>query len=185
MKPFVWLLRLMLVAFLTSCTSSLTGYSPRNERPLKTLRPQIQAKLERREFLDALRLLQQQVRLGMTEASLAEEYGLALRGGMSYSEGLLKKRQFSECGIYTRQLLNLYPHKLSAIPGVSTEQIIERLNYCSDQLMAKGLTEYRAGQMQQAIDCWTALLVFNPECDEAKKAIKTCTIQQRNLKKKP
>lgn len=179
-----WLLRLMLIALLASCTGTQPTSQKGSGDTLQELRPQIQSRLERREFLDALRLMQQGVRLGVPEARFAEEYRLALRGGMNYGEALLIKRQFSECGIYTKQLLILYPHSLSISPGVSSRQIEQRLNYCSDQLMAKGLAEYRAGQMQQAIDYWTALLVFNPERTEAKKAIKTCSIQLRNLKTK-
>jgi cytochrome c-type biogenesis protein CcmH/NrfG len=51
--------------------------------------------------------------------------------------------------------------------------------------MARGLAAYRAGEMQQAIDFWTALLVFDPERTEAKKAIETSSTQLRNLKAKP
>ena len=104
---------------------------------------------------------------------------------MNYSEELAKKGEFSECGIYTRQLLSLYPHSLPAVSGVSAEQISQRMNSCSEELMAKGLEAYRAGQMQQAISFWTALLVFNPERADAKKAIDTCSIQLRNLKANP
>jgi tetratricopeptide (TPR) repeat protein len=189
-----WWLRFLLLALLVSCTSTPpAGHSTRKDGPgrrgevgqVQTFRPQLRSLLERREFLKALRLMQQEVKLGVSESSLAEEYGLALRGGMNYSDELLGKGEFSECGIYSRQLLNLYPHSLPALSGVSVEQIRQRLNCCSDQLMAKGLAAYRAGQMQQAIDFWTALLVFNPERTEAKKAIDTCTIQLRNLKAKP
>jgi tetratricopeptide (TPR) repeat protein len=152
---------------------------------MQTLRPQIRSRLEQREFLKALRLLQQGVNSGASESSLAEEYRLALQGGMNYSEELSGKEQFSECGIYSRQLLNLYPHNLSVRSGVSAEQIRQKLNFCSDQLMARGLAAYRAGEMQQAIDFWTALLVFDPERTEAKNAIETSSTQLRNLKAKP
>ena len=50
--------------------------------------------------------------------------------------------------------------------------------------MARGLAAYRVGQMREAINFWSALLVFNPERTEAKKAIDTCSIQLRNLQPK-
>jgi len=186
------LLLSILMVFLVACTStppagqsSRKEVSARERGQVQTLRPQIRSRLERREYLKSLRLLQQEVNAGLSASSLAEEYSLALRGGMNYSEELSGKGQFRECGIYLRQLLNLYPHSLSAISGVSAEEIRQRMNTCSDQLMARGLAAYRAGEMQQAIDFWTALLAFNPERSEAKKAIDTCSIQLRNLKTKP
>ena len=187
-----WLLLFILMALLVACTGTLpAGQSSRKEVSVKesgqvqTLRPQIRSRLERRQFLKSLRLMQQEVNAGLSEASLAEEYSLALRGGMHYSEELSKKGQFRECGIYLRQLLSLYPHTLPTISGVSAEAIRQRMNSCSDQLMARGLAAYRAGQMQQAIAFWTELLAFNPERTEAKKAIDTCSIQLRNLQAKP
>jgi tetratricopeptide (TPR) repeat protein len=191
-----WLFRFILIACLVSCTStppvshpSRKEVSTREKKAetgqLQTLRPQIRSRLEQREFLKALRLLQQEVNSGASESSLAEEYRLALQGGMNYSEELSAKEQFSACGIYSRQLLNLYPRSLSARSGVAAEQIRQKLNFCADQLMARGLAAYRAGEMQQAIDFWTALLVFDPERTEAKKAIETSSTQLRNLKAKP
>ena len=191
MRIVNWLFQFVLIASLVSCTSTPpAGQSSRKEvsakeRQLQTLHSQIRSRLEQREFLKALRLLQQEVNGGTSEASLAEEYRLALLGEMSYIEDMSIIEQFSECGISSRQLLNLYPHSLPAISGVSVGQIRQKLNFCSDQLMAKGLAAYRAGDMQQAIDFWTALLVFDPERIEAKKAIETSSIQLRNLKAKP
>lgn len=152
---------------------------------LETLRPQIRSRLERREFLKALRMMQREVNLGLSESNLAEEYALALRGGMNYSDELSEKGKYSECGVYARQLLSLYPRNSPDLSGVSAEQIRQRMNSCSDQLMARGLAAYRAGQMQEAIDSWRALLVFDPERTEARKAIDTSSIQLRNLKAKP
>jgi tetratricopeptide (TPR) repeat protein len=191
-----WLFRFILIAFLVSCTgtppveqSSRKGDAAQGKkdevRQLQTFRPQIRSLLQRREFLKSLRLMQQEVNLGLNESSLIEEYTLALRGGMSYSEELMEKEHFSECGIYLQQLVNLYPRNLPALSGVSAGQIRQKMNFCSDQLMIKGLAAYRAGKMQEAINFWTALLVFNPERTEAEKAIETCSIQLRNLKPKP
>ena len=187
-----WLFPFVLMALLVSCAStpparplSRKEVSTRESGQVQILRPQLRSLLERREFLKALRTMQQEVNLGLSESSLAEEYRLALRGGMNYSDELSGKGKYSECGIYARQLLNLYPRSLPAFSGVSAEQIRQRLNGCSDQLMAKGLEAYRAGQMQEAINLWTALLAFNPERTEAKKAIETCSIQLRNLKANP
>lgn len=197
MRIVNWLFQFILMAILVSCTTTPpTGQSSRQEDQtqgrrdeiggqLQTFRPEIRSLLERGEFLKSLRLMQQAVNLGLNESSLKEEYALALQGGMIYSEDLSKKERFSECGIYLQQLLNLYPRNLPTLSGVSAGQIREKMNFCSDQLMIKGLAAYRAGQMQEAINFWKALLVFNPERTEAEKAIETCSIQLRNLKPKP
>jgi tetratricopeptide (TPR) repeat protein len=187
-----WFFLFILMASLVACTSSPpAGPSSRKEASaresgqVQALQKQIRSRLERREFLKSLRLMQQEVHAGLSESSLAEEYRLALRGGVHYSEELAGKGQFRESGIYLRQLLSFYPQSLPAISGISAEEIRQRMNSCSDQLMARGLAAYRAGQMQQAIDFWTELLAFNPERTEAKKAIETCSIQLRNLREKP
>lgn len=195
MRIVNWFFRCILMTFLVSCTCTPPAdHSSRKESipgkrddigSLQMLRPQIRSLLERREFLKSLRLMQQEVNLGLSESSLAEEYGMALRGGMVYGEELTAKGEFRECGIYLRQLQSLYPRNLPALSGVSAGQIRQRMNACSDQLMVQGLAAYRAGQMQEAIDIWTALLVFNPERTEAEKAIDTCSIQLRNLKTQP
>lgn len=182
------LFRLILIVLLTSCAGS-----PHKETSAKgsgvkgetELRAELHAQLERRNFLNALRLMQQEVLLGRSESSLSKEYGLALRGGMNYGDELLRKGEISKSGVYFRQMLNLYPRSLPAVSGVSARMIENRLSECSDQLMANGLAEYRAGQMQQAIDLWTELLAFNPERTEAIKAISTSSIQMRNLKPSP
>lgn len=186
-------LRFVLLVFLVSCTSTLPVSQPSHKdvsaqaevAAVQTLRPQIRSRLERREFLSALRLMRQEVNSGVSESSLSKEYGLALRGGMLYRDELSGKGQFSKCGSYSRALLNLYPHNLPPISGVSAVQIKQGMNFCSDQLMLQGLAAYRAGQMQQAINFWTELLVFHPERTEAQKAIDTCSIQLQNLKPKP
>lgn len=191
MRRINWLFPFILMALLVACAStpparpsSRKEVLARESGQVQMLRPQLRSLLERREFLKALRMMQQEVKLGLSESSLAEEYSLALRGGLNYSDETAGKGQFSDCGIYARQLLKLYPRNLPALSGISAEQIRQRLNSCSDQLMARGLAAYRAGQMQEAIDFWRALLVFNPERTEAKKAIDTCSIQLRNLKAK-
>ena len=56
-----------------------------------------------------------------------------------------------------------------------------RIANCSETLFKKGLTEYRRGQLSQAIDTWRAVLSFDPKNQEAQKAYRTATTQLKSL----
>ncbi len=59
---------------------------------------------------------------------------------------------------------------------------IDRL---SASLMEKGLKEYRAGNLEAAIDIWRSILAYDPGNVEAAKSIRTTSTQLENLKKLP
>lgn len=195
MKRWQGLICALLPVILGACASTPPAPPPRHGTSttsarkqvevLQVLRPQVRSCLDRGDYLSALRLLRGQAATAGAAAGFTEEYDLALRLGMRHGQGLLEKGEFHEGGIRFRRMLDLYPHSLASQCTVSTGQISQRLGDCSNQLMAKGLAEYRAGQLQQAIGTWEALLSFDADRTEAKKAIETCTVQLRNLGQRP
>lgn len=57
-----------------------------------------------------------------------------------------------------------------------------RIGACSKMLMELGIMKYRAGDLEQAIEVWKKILIFNPSDREAKTAIDRATVQLQNLK---
>lgn len=158
--------------------------APASGEAVQTLRVQVRSRLERGEPLDALRLLRSQTPEGRTAATFATEYEQSLLLGMRQGQELFAKEDFYLAGKHFRSLLELYPHTLSPAGRIPAQQIAQRLSDCSDGLMAKGLAEYRAGRLEEAIAFWKATLALDPKRHEAKKAIETSTVQLRNLKQR-
>lgn len=59
------------------------------------------------------------------------------------------------------------------------------IDRASSNLMAKGLVEYRRGNLETAIATWKSILSFDPSHAEAARSIQTATTQLENLKKIP
>lgn len=198
MKHIAYVCCVLLALMLGACAgatppSSSSGQLATSSRPtagakpgdelLQALRPQIHSYLVRGDYLGTLRLLNKKVPSDRA-ALFAEEYERALRAGMRDGQKLLAKEKFREGGVCCRKILDLYPKHLTMHPSISSERFKQQLTVYSDRLMIKGLAEYRAGQLQQAITTWKSILSFDPQRSEAKKAIETTTTQLRNLKSK-
>jgi tetratricopeptide (TPR) repeat protein len=65
----------------------------------------------------------------------------------------------------------------------SSEQIRSLIIICEDRMMKQGLAKYRDGNLGDAITIWKEILKLNPNHTEAKKALKTATVQLKNLEK--
>lgn len=50
-------------------------------------------------------------------------------------------------------------------------------------MMQRGLIDYRKGNLSDAITIWKEILKLNPDHTEAKQALRTATVQLKNLKK--
>lgn len=142
---------------------------------------EVHNRIARKEFLAALTLIRQETDRGTPESSFAKESRVALQGAMETGQTLLALGKFSEGGALFRRVLDNYSRNASKSSTPTREQFTQGLNLCSDKLMEKGLAEYRAGQLQMAVSSWSAILVFDPDRKEARRAIETTTIQLRNL----
>lgn len=57
------------------------------------------------------------------------------------------------------------------------------LDKLTENLMEKGLADYRQGRIETAIATWRQILAYDPSHEEAAKSVKTATTQLENLKK--
>ena len=67
------------------------------------------------------------------------------------------------------------------LADLSPRNISDRLKKCGDILMARGLSAYRQGELEQAIGHWQDLLVFDRDNSAALQAVNTTRTQLENL----
>lgn len=67
--------------------------------------------------------------------------------------------------------------------SLKKERLIETLKICSQGLTNRGLTEYRKGNLEKAIEIWEGLLAFDPGNAEIKKAVETAKAQLGKVKR--
>jgi cytochrome c-type biogenesis protein CcmH/NrfG len=66
----------------------------------------------------------------------------------------------------------------------SKEALTKAVAVCRESLTKAGLTEYRKGNLAEAIAVWKGLLSFDPDNAEIKKAVNTARTQLDGIKKK-
>ena len=148
----------------------------RDEKAL--LRQKANVLLNRKEYAQVLNLIGREKR-----DELMVEYCMALNGLIASGEEKFQKEQYEQAGMAFRKVLNSYPEKKNQREKVDRSRtwIESRLEASSERLMIQGLSEYRGGKLEGAIETWKKILLFNPEDRAAKKAIETAATQQRNL----
>lgn len=184
MKVRALLAALLACAGLVACSwmpSGQLSQAVENDRREAAVRQEVRHCIVRKEFLPALTLIRQETARGTPESRFAKESEAALQGAVEEGQALLRKEKYGEAGVQFRQVLEHFPRTARKSSALTKEQITQSLDLCADKLMEKGLTEYRAGQLQTAVRSWSAILVFDPERKEAKRAVETTTIQLRNL----
>jgi tetratricopeptide (TPR) repeat protein len=73
---------------------------------------------------------------------------------------------------------------LSAGLSFTKKSLTERLDECRTALSQQALSQYREGNIGNAISLWKSILSFDPGNKSIKKAIDTATTQLKNLKQK-
>lgn len=150
----------------------------------------------------AIRESEQAFRKGDLDGALGV-YGAALlkypgdRGLLKYylevaedirdeADDAFDQEEFALSGRTYAVLLRNFPH-FKEIAGDLSFDIIylrARLKECSDQLSKLALTQYRQGNLTDAISLWKEILKFEPGNAGVKKAIDTASTQLKNLKRK-
>ncbi len=150
-------------------------------------RQKVAAHLRAERFEAALTVIREERRVKGSSRLLEEDYLQVLQALTAAGEKHFQRGEYQQAGKVSRTLLNHFPSEktLAARLAVGRETVAKRLQTCADRLMDNGLTEYRAGNLQQAIDTWRGILVFSPTHDGAKKAIHTADTQLKNLRSLP
>ncbi len=142
------------------------------------LRRKVVFQLEKKNYRQALELLNNRNREG-----LEREYILAVNGLLEVGTDAYAAGDYAVAARAFRGVLNAYPLEASLRDRVSHDpkKIRALLDSCVNRLMEQGLEEYRRGSLESAISKWKVLLAIRPGHQEAKKALETATIQLQTL----
>lgn len=96
------------------------------------------------------------------------------------------KEDFPSAGMLFSFLRNNYDdfRDLEHLLSFNAGFLDERLAECGKRLFNMGLTEYRTGNIHNAITIWESQLTFDPHNEEVKKAIDTAQFQLKRLQDK-
>jgi tetratricopeptide (TPR) repeat protein len=120
------------------------------------------------------------------DLSLAREYVKSIENIASAADKALDKKDFASAGRNYDVLLKNYAHFKGFEKKLSFNSIAlnEKLCYCKKAIFKQGFQEYRKGNLSEAIALWQDLLVIDPQNTDIKKALRTATLQQKNLQEK-
>lgn len=120
------------------------------------------------------------------DLSLAREYVKSIENIASTADKALDKKDFASAGRNYDVLLKNYAHFKGFVKELSFNSIYldEKLSYCKKAVCKQGFQEYRKGNLSEAIELWQDLLVIDPQNTDIKKALRTATLQQKNLQDK-
>jgi hypothetical protein len=92
-------------------------------------------------------------------------------------------RRFFQNTIYLPVVLMLLLGSSSCIPpkNAGIDRTLVNSENRGAHLSQRALDEYRKGNLAAAISLWKSVLVFDPDNAAIAKAIKTATLQQKNL----
>ncbi len=140
--------------------------------------------IRKKNYSRALNLVKDEIDGGMKEVSYEDEYVAAINRMIDQGAQRQRSGDYENSGLIFSSVIDMYPNGKSLRSRVKEkpEKLKEHIQLSSDKLMEEGLSEYREGNLGNAIKVWRKILRFNAEYAEAKKAIETATVQLNNLK---
>ncbi len=99
------------------------------------------------------------------------------------ADAAFSRNDFTSSGRAYYILLKNYPFFQELVPEVSFDKTFlhSRLKDCGSHLSQRALTQYRKGNLAEAISIWKDILLFDPNNAGIKKEIDTTTTQMKNL----
>jgi len=182
-KKRILLLVLMGVLSMSCASRMQNGTNSEKAVEAENIYTEIEILVKKGDYTEALE------RIGTVDPGAASEarYGALYRdalngiadGGMDY----YKAGDYTRAGHAFEYVIGHMPHGGRADDNLrySPEQIRSLAAACEDKMMQEGLMKYREGNLGEAITIWKELLKINPGHSEAKKALKTATVQLKNL----
>ena len=142
------------------------------------LRRKVVSQLERKNYRQAIELMN-----GKNREGLEREYVLAVNGLLEVGNGAYSSGDYATAARSFKGVLNAYPVEPSLRDRASYDpkRIRALLEVCMNRMMEQGLEEYRRGNLESAIKKWKVLLAITPGHREAKKALDTATVQFQTL----
>lgn len=117
---------------------------------------------------------------------MMKEYAKSLEGIKSTADKALEKRDFASAGRMYYVLQDNYTkfNNVTQMLTFNSAYLNTKLSYCKKSLSMQGFQEYRKGNINKAIVLWQSLLVIDPNNKDIKEAVRTATLQQKNLQGK-
>lgn len=191
----------MLLPMVMSCAEMKSWISPKgsvqtpvpvknssqtsSQTPAQTANP-AKKHMEAGEYQKAIDVYNVEVQKHPNDPSLAREYVKSIESIASAAGKALDKKDFASAGRNYDVLLKNYAHFKGYDKALSfnSNYLNEKLSYCKKAIFKQGFQEYRKGNLSEAIALWQDLLVIDPQNADIKKALKTATLQQKNLQEK-
>lgn len=181
------ILLFIMILFLSMSCASRRQYRLNQRRHVgsEAIEKEIKSLVQKGSYTEAIELAGDADDESTSEILHSASYIAALNGltenGMSY----YKSGDYKRAGGAFKYVIEHMPPD-SASNGKfirSSDQISSLIKVCEDRMMEQGLTQYRDGNLGEAITIWKEILRLNPNHAEAKKALKTATVQLKNLEK--
>jgi tetratricopeptide (TPR) repeat protein len=152
---------------------------PKRSQQIPLLRRKVVALLEKKNYRQAIKLMN-----GKNREGLEREYILAVNGLLEVGNDAFSSEDYAAAARAFKEVLNAYPVEPSLRDRVSQDpkRIRALQEACVNRMMEQGLEEYRRGRLENAIRKWKALLAISPGHQEAKKALDTATVQLQSMK---
>lgn len=152
-----------------------------NEQRTRQLAHRLMAK---QAYVEAIKLLRDEVRRGIEEKLLAEEYVQAVNGGHVQANTLIQHGDYPGAAFIFKTIQDNFPQspEVQLQVAVSRSQLANGIETCTKKLMEAGLAAYRSGQFATAIDTWEQVLEIRPDHQVAQNSIQTTRLQLNNLK---
>jgi tetratricopeptide (TPR) repeat protein len=179
---------LRMPAFLSPAPDTVpapTAAPTESQAALQGARQSARQNLAAGRYGTALEGLRRERESGTAEKALAAEYLEALNGVLDQAGHDLERDEPALAGPQYQAALQAYPHSsaLAAEASLSRQQVSAKLKECADRLMDRGLTAYRSGDLDKAIEIWKQIGVFCPDHQASMQALRTAEVQLANLRK--
>ncbi len=120
------------------------------------------------------------------DQTLVKEYVKSLEDIKAVADKASDKEDFASAGRIYNVLLKNYSHFKGFVQMLSFNRahLNKKLSHCKKSLSTQGFQEYRKGNLSEAIVLWQSLLTIDPNNADIKAAVRTATLQQKNLQEK-
>lgn len=118
-------------------------------------------------------------------AGAAKDFPEALIALKNSGDEALKNGRLDEAGRRWSAALRFisHPAEKGKAPPFTKADLKAGIDRLSENLMEKGLMEYRKGNLEAAIALWRGILSYDPSHAEAARSVQTASTQLDNLKK--
>jgi tetratricopeptide (TPR) repeat protein len=120
------------------------------------------------------------------DRALVKEYVKSLEDIKAVADKASDKEDFAFAGRIYNVLLKNYSHFKGFVQMLSFDRahLNKKLSHCKKSLSTQGFQEYRKGNLSEAIVLWQSLITIDPNNADIKAAVRTATLQQKNLQEK-